>query len=390
MTFQPLRDVRVLDLSSNLPGPLLTRILADLGAEVIKVEPPRGEGLRHMPPASGGVGLTFGGLNAGKDSLAIDLKKPEGVAIVLEIAAQCDVFVEAFRPGKVAALGLGPEVLHGVNPRLVICSLSGYGQVGERAQAAGHDINYLATAGVLGLFGPAGSPPLVPGVQVADVGGGSLPAAIGVLGALMERERTGRGRHLDISLTRGAVAFGAVAMGAASGGHVDARGAGLLTGGAPCYRCFETADGRHVALGALEPRFFSAFCQLAGRPDLADQGFRWGADAEPIVAELDTLFRTRTAADWLALTDGHDVCLTMVRTPEEALSDPALAGVIRQVGGFTVVSTHVGAPTEAPERGPSALGADAPAVARRLDLDNDLLRQAIDTGALAWPDDEAP
>jgi alpha-methylacyl-CoA racemase len=382
--FTPLEGTRVLDLSSNLPGPFLTRILADLGAEVIKVEPPRGEGLRHMPPQIDGMGSTFGGLNAGKDSLAIDLKQPEGVALVLAMAARCDVFVEAFRPGKVAALGLGVEELHKVNPRLVICSLSGYGQEGSMADKAGHDINYLAHAGVLGLFGPADGPPGVPGVQLADVGGGSLQAAIGVLAALMERERTGKGRHLDISLMHGAVAFGAVAFAGAAGGFSEARGTGLLTGGGACYGCYETADGRYLALGALEPRFFGTFCHLAERPDLADKGFLWGDAAKDAIAELRALFKSRSAVDWLALCEGHDVCLTLVRTPEEAMADPELSGALQSVGNFRVVSAHLGAETPPPSRDPSALGADAPAVMERLGLDGELVGKAINSSALAW------
>ena len=380
----PLKGIRVLDLSSNLPGPFLTRILRDLGAEVIKIEPPRGESLRHMPPHVDGVGSAFAGLNAGKDSMAIDLKKPEGVALVLSMVERCDVFVEAFRPGKMAALGLGAEDLHGVNPKLVICSLSGYGQKGSMADAAGHDINYLAHAGLLGLFGPADGPPAVPGVQIADVGGGSLQAAIGVLAALMEREKTGKGRHLDISLMHGSLAFGAVSLAGAAAGFSEARGTGLLSGGGACYGNYETADGRYLAFGALEPRFFATFCHLAGKPELADKGFAWGEAAADTIEALRALFKSRTSSDWLELCAGHDVCLTLVRSAEEIMDDPELAGTVKRVDGFRVVTAHVGAETETPTRGPSALGADAPAVVERLGLPPEHLRAAIDSGALTW------
>ena len=181
--FSPLSGVRVLDLSRYLPGPFLTRILSDLGAEVIKVEPLRGEGMRWMPPHVHGVGATFGGLQAGKDSIAVDLKDPAGAALVRALAMQVDVLVEGFRPGKMHALGLGPQTLMADNPRLIVCSLTGYGQTGPMADVAGHDLNYLARAGLLGLSGPAGAPPQVPATQVADVGGGSLPGAM--LGGLL-------------------------------------------------------------------------------------------------------------------------------------------------------------------------------------------------------------
>jgi crotonobetainyl-CoA:carnitine CoA-transferase CaiB-like acyl-CoA transferase len=227
----------------------------------------------------------------------------------------------------------------------------------------------------------------VPGVQVADVGGGSLPAAIGVLAALMERETTGRGRHLDISLARGSAAFGTVAF---SGGADQERGAGMLTGGAPCYRCFRTSDGRLLALGALEPRFFSRFCELAGREDLAHEGLTWGEDALGAIETLTELIGSQTARHWLDLCDGHDVCLSLVRTPDEAMQDPDMASVIRQVEGFTVVTTHLGVPAPAPTRSPSALGADAPSVTRRLSLETELVQQAVEAGALLWSGEDKP
>ena len=387
--FSPLTGVRVLDLSRYLPGPFLTRILSDLGAEVIKIEPVRGEGMRWMPPHIDGIGATFGGLQAGKDSVAVDLKRPEGVAVVRALAMESDVLVEGFRPGKLASLGLDPAELMEANPRLIVCSLTGYGQTGALAQAAGHDINYLARAGLLGLSGPAGAPPLVPPVQTADVGGGSLPGAIGVLAALIERDQTGRGRHLDIALERGSVAFGAVAFPSHAAGFVERRGAGMLTGGAPCYRCYRTADDRYLALGALEPSFFGAFCALAGRPELAASIYAQGAEAAEVQQQLETLFATRTADEWMALVNGHDVCLEIVRTPEEAIAAPEHADVVRSVGGHTVVSAHLGAPTNPVIRPPSQLGADAAAVMGRLGIDAGLVRAAVDAGAMLWTGDEA-
>jgi alpha-methylacyl-CoA racemase len=294
------------------------------------------------------------------------------------------VLVEAFRPGKLGALGLDPQELLERFPRLIICSLSGFGQTGSMAQVAGHDLNYVAHAGVLGLFGPAGRPPGVPGVQIGDVGGGSLPAAMGVLAALLERQRTGRGRHLDISLTRGAVAFGGIAFAQAATGFVEERGAGFLTGGAPCCRCFETRDGRFVAFSALEPHFFATFCNLVDRPDLSRKGYARGEEAAQVAAELAAVFAERDLAAWLELADGEDVCLTAVRTAAEAMADPEFASVVRQVDGHTVVTTHVGVDLPTPSRGPSELGADVAAVVERLGLPEAVVQAARQSGALVW------
>jgi len=390
--FLPLRKLRVLDFSQNLPGPVLTRLLADLGAEVIKLEPLQGEGLRWMPPHIKGIGATFGGLNAGKKSLAVNLKKAEGATFVRALVAHVDVVVESFRPGKLAALGLGAEELMELNPRLIVCSLSGYGQSGSMANVAGHDVNFLARAGVLGLTGPADAPPTMPGVQVADVGGGSLSGAVGILAALLEREHTGRGRHLDISLMRSSAAFGAVAFAGMASGYVERRGDGFLSGGLPSYRCYEAADGRYMALGALEPQFFAKFCKLVGRGELAARGYARGSEARAVIAEMTQIFKSRTSLEWLDFCAGQDVCLSLVRTPGEAMDDPELGAVIRNVDGFTVVSPHVGVNPPLPERGPSELGADCAQLISELQIEHELVRAAVDAGALLgmdadWSDD---
>lgn len=383
--FSPLTGVRVLDLSRYLPGPFLTRILTDLGAEVVKVEPLEGEGMRFMPPRVGGLGATFSALHADKDSVALDLKAAEGRALLKALALKADVLVEAFRPGKLAAMGLDFETLQQAHPGLILCSITGYGQSGSRAQEAGHDLNYVATSGLLHLFGPASGPPTVPGVQLADVAGGSLPAAIGILGALLERQQTGRGRHLDISMTLGALALAANAYPTLAAGGKEPRGRGMLTGGAPAYRCYQTQDGRFVALGGLEPAFFAAFCQRVGHPEWTALSYRTDARGEALIAQLEALFLTRPAAEWLALCEGHDCCLSLVRTPEEAMEDPELAAALHSVQGLTVVTSAVGAPTRPPSRPASALGADAPAVLTRWEIDPNLQAEARAAGALGWP-----
>lgn len=383
---RPLEGTRVLDLSRYLPGPLLTRILADYGAEVVKVEAPRGEGMRHLPPHHGGMGAAFGALNAGKASMGLNLKKPEGQALFLEMVGQADVVVESMRPGVLARLGLAPEVLFERNPRLILASLTGYGQTGPMAAAAGHDLNYLAHAGLLSLFGPEDGPPIVPGVQIGDVGGGSLPGAMAVLAALMEREKTGKGRHLDISLTRGSLAFAAVAfptaLASAGTPMEEPRGGGMLTGGAPCYRCYRAADGRYLAVGALEPNFFGALCAGLGVPELTAAGYARGAAAQEAIDRIQAVFETKTSAEWLAHFEGQDVCLTLVRTPAEALADPDFAPVHTDAGGFQVLSSDRGDALPAPTSPPSALGADGPETARRFGASDATLSQALEAGAL--------
>ncbi len=367
---QPLTGTVVVDLSQNLPGPLLTRVLCDLGATVIKVEPKRGEGLRWMPPQHDGMGIAFGALNAGKLSLAVDLKAPEGQALLHGVIARADVVVESFRPGVLARLGLDPTALLERHPRLIVASLSGFGQHTPLAASAGHDLTFLARAGLLGLQGPADRPPQPLLGQIADVGGGSYPAAIGVLAALMERERTGVGRHLDISLTRSVPAFTPVLMAAAASGSGMPRGMDPLTGAVPCYRCYATADGRHIAVGALEPHFWKNLCDRLGREDLVAKQYSYdSADHEAVSA----LFASEPLAHWVALLDGQDVCTEAVRTPAEALADPSWD---------TVFPLHIGAPVPDAIAPPSALGADVDSVVDQLQVDPSLLHAARTAGAV--------
>jgi len=307
--FQPLEGVTVLDLSRYLPGPLATRMLRDLGASVIKVEPPNGDALRYVPPLIDGIGASFRALNQGCRSIVIDLKEASGVDLLRRMVCKADILVESFRPGVLEKYGLGASALLELNPRLIYCAITGYGQSGPYRDRAGHDLNYLARAGVLGAFGPPGQPPLVPGVQIADIGGGSQPAVIQILAALLARAQTGQGRVLDISITDQVGVFGVL-------GIHETRGVGMLTGGAPCYRCYETADGQYVAFGALEPRFFRAFCDAIERPDLLAS--QYDPDAMPV---LEDVFRSRTQAEWVDALAHVDACLEPVLPP--AAAEPA-------------------------------------------------------------------
>lgn len=307
----PLSHLRVLDLSRLLPGPYATLVLADLGADVVKVEDPQGgDYIRWMPPHLDDQGALFYALNRGKRSIALDLKKQGDRDTFLALVAKADAVVESFRPGVLAKLGLSFERLQEVNPRLVLCSISGFGQTGPAAPRAGHDIGYLALAGVLAQLGSPGQPPQQPNVQVADVAGGAFVALAGLLAALLERERTGRGRWVDTSMTEGAMAVAHMQLGARLLGAAPTptRGLGTLSGEMPCYSIYRTSDDRHLAVGALEPKFWTGFCHAIGRPDLESKGLVEGDEATRVRAEVAREIAGKTLEEWSALLGTSDVC----------------------------------------------------------------------------------
>ena len=370
MSALPLHGVRVLDLSRLLPGPYATLVLADLGADVVKVEDPSGgDYLRWMPPMAGEQSGWFHALNRNKRSLALDLRRPEGPATLLRLARRFDVVLESFRPGVMERLGVGYEALSRENAGLVFCSISGYGQDGPYRDRAGHDIDYVALAGVLALNGPPERPvPL--GVQVADVAGGSWPAVAGILAALLGRTATGKGAWVDVAMAEGALAMMALQQGAAAAeGRALRRGAEQLNGGSACYGVYRAKDGGFVALGALEPRFFRTFCEAVGRPELADAQFdRDGAGPR---AEVEAIFATRTRQEWGAFAARHDVCVMPVLEGDEPRRDPQLV----HRGSFVEVPTPwegrampgLASPVrirglDAPLRAAPRIGADSDAV----------------------------
>ncbi len=312
-TMLALDDVRVLDLTRLLPGPFCTLLLADFGADVIKVEDTSGgDYMRWMPPLVDEYSAMFHPLNRNKRSLAIDLKNPLGHEAFLRLAATADVVVESFRPGVMDRLGLGLASMHAVNPKLVLCSISGYGQDGPFRDRAGHDLNYSAIAGVLLLGGEADGVPAMPGLQVGDLGGGALHAALAIMIALHHAARTGRGQQCDVSMVDGLVSWAGVhASQLFATGDVPGPGDGLLTGRYPCYRIYPCADG-FLAVGALEPKFWHEFVALIGVPELAGQGFAEAAEGERTVTAVEAVLRTRTRAQWADALAGHDVCVEPV------------------------------------------------------------------------------
>jgi crotonobetainyl-CoA:carnitine CoA-transferase CaiB-like acyl-CoA transferase len=334
----PLAGVRVLDLSLLLPGPYCSRVLADFGAEVIRVERPGGgDWLRYAPPLVDGVGALFQTLNRGKKSITLNLKVDEGRAAFLRLVETTDALLEGFRPGVMERLGVGYETLSEVNPRLVYCSLSGYGQAGPYRNRAGHDLNYIGLAGLLDLTGSRQGPPVIPGAPIADLNG-ALWAAFGIVAALLARERMGprdgRGQRVDASLFGGALACLPVAVAHAVGGQPIGRGGSILTGGVVCYNVYETRGGDYVTLAALEPQFWAAFCQAVERDDLIGQQFAPAVAGEAAYDDLCALFRTRTRQEWTEAMAGVDTCFEPVYDMVEALASQAVQslGMLHGVG----------------------------------------------------------
>ncbi len=317
---QPLAGVCVLDFSTLLPGPLATLLLAEAGAEVIKIERPgKGDEMRSYRPKFGNDSVNFAMLNRGKRSVAIDLKAADAVARLRPLIARADVVVEQFRPGVMERLGLGYEALATINPRIVYCAITGYGQTGPKAQVAAHDLNYVAEAGLLGLAAGADGAPIVPPALIADIAGGTYPAMINILLALRERDITGRGRKLDVAMADNLFTFMYWALGNGLAARQWPRPGGeLVSGGSPRYQIYRTRDGRYLAAAPLEQRFWDNFCDAIGleaqwRDDARDARCTRDAIAQRIAA--------RTAAQWREQLAGKDVCCTIVASVEEALAD---------------------------------------------------------------------
>jgi len=319
----PLEGVRVLDLSRLLPGGFCSLMLADFGADVVKVEDTgMGDYVRWATPKIEGVedssaGALFLALNRNKTSIRINLKTDEGRDVLLRLVRDADVLLESFRPGVLDRLGVGYERLRNENPRLVYCAISGYGQNGPYRDRSGHDMNYLGLVGLLGLTGDQDGPPVQAAGQIADLGGGALMAAFGILAALRERDQSGEGQMVDVSMADGALSWlGMVAARTLAEGAAPRRGGIELAGSLVCYRPYECSDG-WVTLGALEPKFWQAWCRAVGREDLVSKQFE--APGTPTHGEVQDVFRQRTRDEWQAFASEHDCCLEPVLELDEAL-----------------------------------------------------------------------
>ncbi|RON53857.1 CaiB/BaiF CoA transferase family protein [Pseudomonas frederiksbergensis] len=331
----PLASLKVLDFSTLLPGPFASLLLADMGAEVLRIESPtRMDLLRVLPPHDQGVSASHAYLNRNKRSLALDLKQPEALEVIKQLLADYDIVLEQFRPGVMERLGLGYAALKAINPKLIYVSITGYGQTGPYKDRAGHDINYLALAGLSSYTGRADSGPVPLGMQVADIAGGSLHGVIGLLAAVIARQQTGQGQHLDVSMTDCAFSLNAMAgAGYLACGVEPGRDEQMLNGGS-FYDYYRSRDGRWLSVGSLEPAFMQQLCTALERPELAAQGLSPKPEQQQALKnELKMEFEKRDFAQLCALFAGVDACVEPVLSVGEAVRHPQLKarGVVTEV-----------------------------------------------------------
>jgi crotonobetainyl-CoA:carnitine CoA-transferase CaiB-like acyl-CoA transferase len=403
VTELPLKDVRVLDLTRLLPGGFASQLLADFGADVVKVEDTKmGDYVRWAPPYYGDDAqqplgtrsALYLSLNRNKRSIRLDLKSEDGRDALLRLVRDFDVVLEGFRPGVLDRLGVGYERMREENPALVYCAITGYGQTGPYTERAGHDMNYLGLIGLLGLTGEPDGRPIQSAGQIADLGGGALMAAFGVMAALHEARRSGEGQLVDVSMADGALSWLAMVAGAyLCDGEVPRRGEGQLNGRFVCYLPYEAADG-WITMGALEPQFWARFCHAVERPDLVDKQFeRTGSAAW---AEIAQIFRGRTRAEWKAFNDSHDAMIEPVLALDEALDSELVReremvveweqpelGPVRQLGvpvklSRTPGDVHAPAP---------ALGEHTEDVLREHGFSDEEIATLLESGAAAGPND---
>jgi len=333
---KPLSGVRVLDLTRLLPGPMATLHLADLGADVVKIEDTAaGDYAREMGPVHQGSSTFFRLVNRNKRAIRLDLKHPRGREAFLRLAKGADVLVEGFRPGVMATLGLAYGAVAAINPRIVYCSISGYGQDGPYAERAGHDVNYIGYAGVADQIGTE-TTPVVPNFQIADLLGGALVPVMGILAALLDAKSSGRGRYVDVAMTDAVLAHAIFPLlGFLQHGKTPPRGTSMLDGGLACYNVYRTKDRRYVAVGALERKFWETLCDSLGCAELKGKHLAYGEEAKPVKDRLGAIFAARTQREWTELFDRADCCVSPILTIEEALGNEQIRarGMVAAAGG---------------------------------------------------------
>lgn len=318
----PLTSLKILDFTSLLPGPFATMFLADLGADVLRIEAPnRPDIVRMSPPYLGesSISAAHAMLNRSKRSITLNLKHPTSLAIVKQLVQTYDIVLDGFRPGVMERLGVGYEALKAENPRLIYCAITGYGQDGPLAKRAGHDMNYLALSGQMSYSGTQADGPKPQGTQIADIGGGSFVAMVGLLSAVIHRQQTGQGQMIDVSMTDGAILWNSV-TGAEylAGGELPTYENRLLNGGSH-YNYYRTADGRYLSVSSLEPQFWQGFCEAIGRPEWCD---RLTEPMPPLIADIAAVIETRTLAEWEAVFQSYDVCVEPVLNLNEVVEHP--------------------------------------------------------------------
>ncbi|HMK37580.1 MAG TPA: CaiB/BaiF CoA-transferase family protein [Desulfomonilaceae bacterium] len=386
-----LSGLKVLDLSMNLPGPYMTWLLALMGAEVVKVENPQGGDYARLLGGKPDSPL-FGAVNRNKKSVALNLKDPKGKKIFVDLLDLYDVLVEGFRPGTLERLGLGFQTTSARNPRLIHVSITGYGHDGPYRLRAGHDVNYLSLAGILGITGTRDGRPVVPGIQIADVAGGSLLALSGLLAAIIQREKTGRGQFVDAAMFDGALSMATMIFGGIEAGlERPAPGRMLLNGRFPCYGIYETKDGKYMSLGALEQKFWQNFCAAVNRPDLVSGQF----GGEEVRAETERVFISRTRDEWYELMKDADACCEPVLTMEEAMESPLTVSrnmVRRSLGNrrFMASPVNLSASPSLDDQPAPALGQHSREILTQLELSPDEFDSLVREGVVAVHEPSSP
>ncbi len=328
----PLATLRMLDLSRQLPGPFCSTLLADLGMDVLVIA---------SPTDPFGVGIPF--LARNKRSMTLILKRDAGREIFLRLTADADVVLEGFRPGVAQRLGIDYAALSASNPRLIYCAITGYGQDGPYRDRVGHDVNYLGFAGVLNFIGPPDGPPVIPGVQIADIGAGSLMAVAGILAAVIARQQTGRGQFVDIAMLDGAVMWNVYHLLLPLLGQHPQRGTAQLTGRYACYAVYETRDGRYVTVGAYEPHFWATLCRHFGREDFVDQQWAEAPQRDAMLAFFRAAFREKTLAQWMDELGDVDICFGPVNAIDDVFADPQVRhrGMVIEDGATHTVGNPI-------------------------------------------------
>ncbi|SFD43014.1 Crotonobetainyl-CoA:carnitine CoA-transferase CaiB [Lentibacillus persicus] len=360
----PLHSIRVLDLTRLLPGPYSTMLLADFGAEVIKVEEPNhGDYARADEPKLDEDSAFFHSINRNKKSVCLDLKSQEGKNQFLKLVKTADVVVESFRPGVMERLGLDYESIKKVNPAIIYCAITGYGQTGPYVDIPGHDINYISYAGLLHLMGEKNRKPIAPATQIADIGGGALPATVGILLAIIEQQKTGKGQLVDISMMDGVISWlQTILPYYFATNNEEKRGELALSGGKASYGVYETRDGKYLSVGALEEKFWKKFCQIIGREDFIPLLEAPVHKQHQLSYEIQTIIAGKSQAEWLELFSGIDACVAPVLTMEEMVKDPQVQAreMIQDIDHPTLgISKQIGIPIKLSET-PGAIRSHAP------------------------------
>lgn len=389
----PLSGVRILDLTTLYPGPLATMFLGDLGAEVIHIENPRSPDLIHsLPPFVGQESAVYLALNRSKRTLALDLKEADGRSVFFDLVKTADLVVEQFRPGVLDRIGIGYGEAVSYNPGIIYVSITGFGQEGPYALRAGHDINYLSWAGLLSQI-KSGERPVLPAFQIADVAGGSYMTVIACLTALRHREKTGKGQRVDVSMVDGILPLLTLQLAQQWGQEKDSTAVNLFTGEFPFYGLYQCKDGKYVALGALEPKFWMGFCRAVQREEWVPANFATGEEGQKVLKEIRSLFQEKTRDEWTRFAETHDICLSPVHEMEELEGDPhlraremiietELKGGARLKGLGIPLKFSLSRPD--PPEPAHRMGEDSLEILKELGYPDDRIRMLLEKGVVHW------